>query len=125
MMALWRAAVSPKTIGRFSTTTRGRPRGRGHRLARALAREREALDARGRPVGVEIAAGADAQEHLAEVADRPLVALEFDKFGDGRAFSYAMLLRERHGFRGDLRAIGDVLIDEIPLMLRCGFTRSK
>ena len=78
--------------------------------------------ARRATVGVEIDAGKDAQRALAEVADRPLVALKFDKFGDGRAFSYAILLRERHGFRGELRAVGDVLLDEIPLMLRCGFT---
>ena len=68
-----------------------------------------------------VEAGADAQAHLADLADRPLVALAFAKFADGRAFSYARLLRDRHGFRGELRATGDVLIDEIPLMLRCGF----
>ena len=50
------------------------------------------------------------------------MALKFDKFADGRAFSYAELLRERHGFNGELRATGDVLLDEIALMLRCGFT---
>jgi uncharacterized protein (DUF934 family) len=87
----------------------------------SLARfRREGL--RGRDVGVEIDAGPQAQGALAEVADRPLVALKFDKFGDGRAFSYAILLRQRYGFRGELRAVGDVLLDEIPLMLRCGFT---
>ena len=85
-------------------------------------REREALLRRAAPVGVEIAAGRDALEHLKDAADRPLVALRFEKFGDGRAFSYAILLRERHGFVGELRAIGDVLLDEIPLMQRCGFT---
>jgi uncharacterized protein (DUF934 family) len=58
---------------------------------------------------------------LAEIADRPLIALAFAKFADGRAFSYARLLRERYKFAGELRATGDVLIDEIPLMLRCGF----
>jgi phosphoadenosine phosphosulfate reductase len=86
-------------------------------------REAEALRSQGVGVGVgvEIAAGRDAQSALAEVADRPLVALRFEKFGDGRAFSYATLLRERYGFRGELRAVGDVLLDEIPLMLRCGF----
>ena len=83
-------------------------------------REQESLRARG--VGVELNAGKDAQSALAEVADRPLVALKFDKFNDGRAFSYATLLRRRLGFAGDLRAIGEVLLDEIPLMLRCGFT---
>jgi phosphoadenosine phosphosulfate reductase len=81
-------------------------------------REKDALP----DAGVELDAGKDAQSALAEVADRPLLALKFDKFGDGRAFSYASLLRQRYGFRGDLRAVGDVLLDEIPLMLRCGFT---
>ena len=85
-------------------------------------RDKATLVAREGAVGVEISAGKDAIEQLAEVADRPLVALRFDKFGDGRAYSYAILLRERHGFTGELRAIGDVLLDEIPLMQRCGFT---
>ena len=83
--------------------------------------ERDALSSRLAPVGVALEAGADAQAHLADLADRPLIALEFAKFADGRAFSYARLLRDRHRFRGELRAIGEVLIDEIPLMLRCGF----
>ena len=56
-----------------------------------------------------------------DLTNRPLVALAFDKFADGRSFSYARILRDRRQFRGELRAIGDVLIDEIPLMLRCGF----
>jgi uncharacterized protein (DUF934 family) len=89
-------------------------------LKRWLA-ERDALSLRLAPVGVALEAGTDAQAHLAELANRPLVALTFAKFADGRAFSYARLLRDRHGFRGELRAVGDVLIDEIPLMLRCGF----
>jgi uncharacterized protein (DUF934 family) len=89
-------------------------------LKRWLA-ERGTLASRLGPVGVALEAGADAQAHLADLADRPLIALEFAKFADGRAFSYARLLRDRLGFRGELRAVGDVLIDEIPLMLRCGF----
>jgi phosphoadenosine phosphosulfate reductase len=89
-------------------------------LKRWLA-ERAALASRNAPVGVVLAAGANAQAHLPDVAEGPLVALEFAKFADGRAFSYARLLRDRFGFHGELRAVGDVLIDEIPLMLRCGF----
>lgn len=83
--------------------------------------QREALMARGDPVGVAVEAGVDAQAAVPDLANRPLVALAFDKFADGRSFSYARLLRDRHGFGGELRAVGDVLIDEIPLMLRCGF----
>jgi len=83
--------------------------------------ERERLVSRAGPVGVAVEAGLDAQAHLADLAGRPLVALAFDKFADGRSFSYARILRDRLGYDGELRAIGDVLIDEIPLMLRCGF----
>ena len=49
-----------------------------------------------------------------------LVAVAFPAFNDGRAFSHASLLRSRLGFAGEVRAVGDVLIDQIPLMLRCG-----
>jgi uncharacterized protein (DUF934 family) len=84
--------------------------------------ERDVLAKRSEPVGVSIAAGKETLEQLSEAAQRPFVALDFAKFGDGRAFSYAELLRERHGFKGELRAVGEVLLDEIPLMLRCGFT---
>jgi uncharacterized protein (DUF934 family) len=84
-------------------------------------REVDVLRARA-GVGVEIAAGPKTIAELPEVADRPLVALRFEKFGDGRAFSYAILLRQRHAFSGELRAVGDVLLDEIPLMIRCGFS---
>lgn len=50
-----------------------------------------------------------------------LIALEFPKFRDGRAYSQARLLREQYGFRGTLRATGDVLRDQFHFMLRAGF----
>jgi uncharacterized protein (DUF934 family) len=50
-----------------------------------------------------------------------IVALTFPAFSDGRGFSQAMLLRERLGYKGELRAIGTVLLDQVPLMLRTGF----
>ncbi len=50
-----------------------------------------------------------------------MIALEFPSFGDGRAYSYARLLRERHGYRGELRAVGNVLRDQALFMRRCGF----
>ena len=49
-----------------------------------------------------------------------MVALAFPKFSDGRSYSAARLLRERLGYKGELRATGDVLADQIPLMRRCG-----
>ena len=56
--------------------------------------------------------------HLDKLA---LVALVFPKFRDGRAFSQARLLRERYGYRGELRATGQVLRDQFLFMLRAGF----
>lgn len=49
------------------------------------------------------------------------VDLHFPKFSDGRAFSQAFLLRRRLGFRGEIRATGDVLIDQLVQMARTGF----
>jgi len=49
-----------------------------------------------------------------------IIAVEFPAFNDGRAFSHASLLRERLDYRQELRAVGDVLIDQVPLMLRVG-----
>jgi phosphoadenosine phosphosulfate reductase len=49
------------------------------------------------------------------------IAVSFPAFTDGRGYSTARLLRERFGFKGELRAVGDVLQDQIPHMQRCGF----
>ena len=50
------------------------------------------------------------------------IDLHFPKFSDGRAFSQAFLLRRRLGFEGDIRATGDVLIDQLVQMQRTGFS---
>ena len=50
-----------------------------------------------------------------------LLALEFPKFRDGRAYSQARLLREQYGFRGTLRATGDILRDQFNFLVRAGF----
>ena len=50
-----------------------------------------------------------------------LIAVNFPKFGDGRGYSIARLLRERYGYKGELRAIGDVLHDFLYFMKQCGF----
>ena len=61
-------------------------------------------------------------ESVAGWVDRfPVIAVNFPKFGDGRGYSIARLLRERHGFKGELRAIGDVLLDHLYFMEQCGF----
>ena len=67
-------------------------------------------------------ANTDPVESLApHLARLRLVVLEFPKFSDGRAYSQARLLRGRLGYRGELRATGGVLQDQIAFMLRCGF----
>jgi uncharacterized protein (DUF934 family) len=82
-----------------------------------------ALDASQRAgVGVWLAPDSEPRE-LAPFTDRlPLIAVDFPAFKDGRGFSTATLLRTRYGFLGDLRAIGDVLIDQLFYMRRVGFS---
>ena len=61
----------------------------------------------------------------AEIADDldalSLIAVDFPSFTDGRGYSTARLLRERHGWQGELRAVGEVLRDQLFLLSRCGF----
>ncbi|MEY2621976.1 MAG: hypothetical protein RIT26_1796, partial [Pseudomonadota bacterium] len=59
--------------------------------------------------------------HTLSFGEVPLIELHFPKFTDGRAFSQARILRRR-GFAGDLRATGDVLVDQLVQMQRCGFS---
>lgn len=67
-------------------------------------------------------ANTDPVEDLAPHIGRlRLIVLDFPKFSDGRAYSQARLLRGRMGYRGELRATGGVLQDQIAFMLRCGF----
>ncbi|HUG73195.1 MAG TPA: DUF934 domain-containing protein [Steroidobacteraceae bacterium] len=56
--------------------------------------------------------------HLAEL---PLIAIDFGSSGEGRGYTQARLLRERHGYRGELRAIGKVRADQMYFLARCGF----
>ncbi|CAN7431979.1 DUF934 domain-containing protein [Rhizobium sp. LjRoot30] len=64
---------------------------------------------------------ADDVRKLEPYLDRlAIVAVAFPAFNDGRAFSHASLLRQRLGYANELRAVGDVLIDQVPLMLRVG-----
>lgn len=66
--------------------------------------------------------GEDKVEDLVKDLGRfELIALDFPAFRDGRCYSHARLLRDRYGFKGDLRAIGDVLRDQLFYMKRCGF----
>lgn len=58
---------------------------------------------------------------VSDVNAFPVIAVRFERFADGRGYSIATLLRTRYGYRGQLRAVGDVLRDQLFLMRRCGF----
>lgn len=88
----------------------------------AVWRSRRAeLLGRAAPVGVWLDPAEDPADLRADLALLPLIAINFPKFTDGRGYSLARLLRERHGYAGEIRAIGDVLHDQLFLMARCGF----
>jgi len=81
----------------------------------------ERLLGEGRRVGVRVAADEPVEALAYDLPRIAAVALEFPKFRDGRAFSAARLLRERMGFEGEVRAVGDVLLEQAKFMVRCGF----
>ena len=83
--------------------------------------QRDALLERRQPLGVWL----DSHQDPAELADAisrfAVIAVNFPKFADGRGYSIATLLRSRYGFKAELRAIGDVLRDQLFYMQRVGF----
>lgn len=84
-------------------------------------KEREALLARNTPVGVLLQSDQSPEKLGDDVMRLSLVALDFPKFRDGRAFSWARMLRTRLGFTGEIRAVGDFLYDQISYQHRVGF----
>ena len=72
-------------------------------------------------VGVWLDSAEDPAAIAADLDALAVVALNFPKFTDGRAYSSAALLRSRYAYRGEIRAIGDVLRDQLFYMQRCGF----
>ena len=83
--------------------------------------QRNALLSRQGQTGVWLAPAEDPAELFSGGPLPELIAVHFPAFTDGRGYSTARLLRERHGFRGELRAIGDVLRDTLFDLARCGF----
>lgn len=81
----------------------------------------ERLVCRPEPVGVQLASHEHPEVIGDDVDQLDLIALEFPTFRDGRAYSYARLIRERYGFTGELRAVGDVLLEQLHYMERVGF----
>jgi uncharacterized protein (DUF934 family) len=79
------------------------------------------LLARDGGLGIWLDADEEAEEIGEDVASFQVIALNFPAFTDGRNYSNARLLRDRYGFKGELRAIGDVLRDQLFYLHRCGF----
>jgi uncharacterized protein (DUF934 family) len=72
-------------------------------------------------LGVWLAGNDDPAAIAGDLPTLRLVAVDFPKFADGRGYSIAALLRSRHGYGGELRAIGEVLRDQFFYLSRCGF----
>ena len=75
-----------------------------------------------KPIGAYIPAGVTAEQIVPVLGRIDLIVIEFPKVRDGRGFTVARVLRERHGFEGDVRAIGHVLPDQFAALVQCGFS---
>ena len=80
----------------------------------------EAFSGQSNATAVRIEPGEDARELLPFLERIALVEVNFPSFGDGRGYSVARILREA-GYTGELRAVGDVAVDQLSAMVRCGF----
>lgn len=83
--------------------------------------EGDALISSNRPVGVRVQSGEAIEDLAYDLPRIAVVALVFPKFRDGRHYSAARLLRERYSYTGEVRAAGDVLLEQARFMVRCGF----
>jgi phosphoadenosine phosphosulfate reductase len=72
------------------------------------------------PIGLLVSPGEKVEDVADDLGRFSSIAINFPAFTDGRGYSSARLLRERYGYEGELRAVGDVLTDQIPFMRRCG-----
>lgn len=89
-------------------------------LAAYLELEEPARDNAAAPVAVELQPADAIDAIVPHLKQLPLIVLVFPAFSDGRSYSKAELLRSRHGYKGSIRASGEVLIDQIPHMVRTG-----
>jgi len=107
----------------FTAIADDAPLGQGPVLV-SLARfqkERDTLLARNTALGIRLQSHENPEALGEDVHHFALIALEFPKFRDGRAFSWARILRTRLGFKGEIRAVGDFLYDQMNYQHRVGF----
>ncbi len=81
------------------------------------------LDGQAGLVGVWLDSDEEVEALADDLAQLPVVALNFPKFVDGRGFSSARLLRDRYDYKGEIRAIGNVIQDQLFMLQRCGFSQ--
>lgn len=81
---------------------------------------RETFLASPHPIGLQVNPGEKVEDVADDLSRFASIAINFPAFSDGRGYSSARLIRERYGYEGELRAVGDVLTDQIPFMRRCG-----
>lgn len=86
------------------------------------------LSKRKHPVGILVPPDAEPKDilsiiNVSNMIHQPIafIAIDFPIYTDGRGFSLAQILRTQHGWTGELRAVGDVLVDTIHYLARCGF----
>ncbi|MFI4976628.1 MAG: DUF934 domain-containing protein [Caulobacterales bacterium] len=82
--------------------------------------EGERLLGEGRKIGVRVEPHEEVEALAYDLPRVAVVALAFPKYRDGRAYSSARLLRERYAYKGEVRAVGDVLREQARFMVRCG-----
>lgn len=83
---------------------------------------RDAVLANPHPLGLLVSPGDRIEDAAGDLGRFASIAINFPAFTDGRGYSSARILSERYGYGGELRAVGDVLADQVPLMRRCGIT---
>ena len=78
-------------------------------------------DLPGRRVGLRLEPGEHPDDIAGNLDNLALIAINFPTFNDGRGYSYARILRGRFGYKGEIRAVGEVMRDQMFYMQRCGF----
>lgn len=121
-MALWKNGKAVEDLWRPMPEDGPVPNGVPTILPlKAWLEQRDWLMPRDQLLGVRIEPGEAIDPIVPDLHRLGVVALAFPKFTDGRSFSKATMLREEHNYKGEIRAVGDVLWDQLQLMARCGF----
>ncbi|MDG1462701.1 MAG: DUF934 domain-containing protein [Gammaproteobacteria bacterium] len=83
--------------------------------------QRDTLSSRADEIGIVLKSDQHPESIADDLSSFAVIALDFPAYGDGRAYSYARILRDRYSFDQELRAVGDVLLEQLHYMHRVGF----